>query len=251
MVRRKIHIITIAAAILVTAILTIICVKFFNDKKALESALSDTEARVQLLQDVKSKLEAQNEEQKSLIESLQTELEDFLNIEDAEPVITGEQIEEQLSAASELVTQKYIYTRAARETSNKTWMWGWTMPLSDSSLLVMYDGEIKAGINFSGITVDVNQDERIITVVLPKSTVLNNNIPQEAIEVLEVKNSLFNEISFDDYNDFIASQKPVAEQKAIEMGLLDDADREAQAIVRAFLNLIPGIDTYKLDIVTK
>jgi len=125
------------------------------------------------------------------------------------------------------------------------------MPLSDSSLLVMYDGEIKAGINFSGITVDVNQDERIITVALPKSTVLNNNIPQEAIEVLEVKNSLFNEISFDDYNDFIASQKPAAEQKAIELGLLDDADREAQAIVRAFLNLIPGIDTYKLDIVTK
>lgn len=236
---------------LAVVILSMLYARTQSAKKELEAALSEAEAQLQLRQDVADALEAKNHEQESLIESLQSDLEGFLNIEDSKPVITGDQISEQLSAISELVTQKYIYTRAARQTSNKTWMWDWTMPFSDTSLLVMYDGEVKAGINFSAVKVDVNEDERTITVTLPKSTVVNNNIPQESIEVLEVKESLFNEITFSDYNDFIASQKPAAAEKAIEMGLLADADREAQTIVKAFLNMIPGIDTYKLNVVTE
>lgn len=245
----------IASMLLILALATIILSALYagarRAKKELEEALSEAEAQLQLRQDAANALEAKNSEQESLIESLQSDLENFLNIEDARPVVTGDQIEEQLGAISELVTQKYIYTRAARETSNKTWMWDWTMPFSDTSLLVMYDGEVKAGINFSAVKVDVNEDERTITVTLPPSTIVNNNIPQESIEVLEVKESLFNEITFSDYNDFIASQKPAAEEKAIEMGLLADADREAQTIVKAFLNLIPGVSDYKLIVVTE
>lgn len=236
--------------VLATVILSALYARAQGAKRELEAALSEAEAQLQLRQDVADALQARNDEQKSLIESLQLDLENVLNIEDAAPVITGDQIEEQLSAISELVTQKYIYTRAARETSNKTWIWDWTMPFSDTSLLVMYDGEVKAGINFSAVKVDVNEDAREITVTLPPSTVVNNNIPQESIEVLEVKESLFNEITFSDYNDFIASQKPAAEEKAIELGLLADADREAQTIVKAFLNMIPGISAYKLNVVT-
>ena len=37
------------------------------------------------------------------------------------------------------------------------------------------------------------------------------------------------------------------EQKAIERGLLVDADAEAQAVVKAFFSLVPGIDTYHLE----
>lgn len=242
---------TLLVLLLAVIILSALYARTRSAKKQLEAALSEAEAQLQLRQDVADALEAQNLEQESLIESLQSKLESFLNIEEKKPVITGGQIEEQLGSISELVTQKYIYTRAARETTNKTWIWDWTMPFSDTSLLVMYDGEIKAGINFSAVKVDVNEDERAITVTLPPSTVVNNNIPQESIEVLEVKESLFNEITFSDYNDFIASQKPAAEEKAIEMGLLADADREAQMIVKAFLNMIPGIDTYKLTVVTE
>lgn len=253
--RKKARIRIIVSSMLLLALATLILALLYaraqSAKKELEAALSEAEAQLQLRQDVADALEAKSTEQESLIESLQSDLESALHIEEAAPVITGDQIEEQLGAISELVTQKYIYTRAARETSNKTWMWDWTMPFSDTSLLVMYDGEVKAGINFSAVKVDVNEEERTITVTLPPSTIVNNNIPQESIEVLEVKESLFNEITFSDYNDFIASQKPVAEEKAIEMGLLADADREAQTIVKAFLNLIPGIATYKLTVVTE
>lgn len=219
--------------------------------RSARSALTDAERQVKLLEDTVAALGDKNSEKEEVIRSLQSQLEEILNFQEPDPVITRGRIDEALTAASELVTQRYIYTNAARREGNRTWLWGWTMPLSDTSLLVTYDGEIKAGIDFSEITVDVNETLRTITVALPPSKVLNNDIPQESIQVLEVKNSLFNEITFDDYNDFIAAEKPVMEEKAISMGLLADADREARTVIRDFLNAIPGMNTYTLNIVTK
>lgn len=140
---------------------------------------------------------------------------------------------------------------AARREASKTWLWGWTLPFSDTSILVTCDGEVKAGIDFSAVKVDVNETTRTITATLPHSKVVNNNIPQETINVLEVKNNLFNEVTFDDYSAFISAEKPIMQEKAIEMGLLDDADREAEAIIRAFLSVLPGINSYTLNVATK
>ena len=38
------------------------------------------------------------------------------------------------------------------------------------------------------------------------------------------------------------------EKKAIERGLLTNADAEAKRMVQSFLSQIPGIDTYQLTI---
>ena len=226
--------------LLLTAAIVLLAMLYWNTR----NALTEAEMKLKLREDTITALEGQVEEQKLKIE-------DILNVEEAEPVITSDQIKEMLSSASELVTQKYVYTNAARREASKTWLWGWTLPFSNTSLLVTYDGEIKAGIDFSEIEVEVTEDTRTITVTLPSSKVLNNNIPQETIQVLEVRNNLFNEITFDDYNEFIGAEKPVMQEKAIEMGLLDDADREAAAMIKALLSLLPGMDTYKLNIVTK
>ena len=245
--KSKIRRIAAGAFIVLIAAAVILAALYMNAR----SALADAERKLKLHEDVQAALEARNSENETLIQSLRGQLEDILNIEEPEPVITSDQISEALTAASELVTQRYVYTNAARREANKTWLWGWMMPFSDTSLLVTYDGEIKAGIDFSEIQVDVNEGTRTITVTLPSSKVLNNDIPQETIQVLEVRNNLFNEVTFDDYNQFIAAEKPVMEEKAISMGLLTDADREAKTVIRNFLSAIPGIDTYTLNVVTK
>lgn len=81
---------------------------------------------------------------------------------------------------------------------------------------------------------------------MPKSKILDHNIPQETINVLQVKNNLFNSVSFNDYNRFISSEKDVMAETAIGQGILTEADEEAKSIMEAFLNNIPGIDQYKL-----
>lgn len=166
--------------------------------------------------------------------------------QDTAPVITSEQLEEQLTAMQELVTQKYFYRNADKRESSQTWIFNWERPFSGKSILITYDGVIKAGIDFSKIQIDVNENTRTISVKLPASKITDNNIPQETIDVVEVKNGLFNDVTFDDYNNFIAEQKIVMEQKAIEQGLLTSADQEAKDLIKSFLSLIPGIDTYTL-----
>lgn len=175
-----------------------------------------------------------------------SELEKLLKIKDTPPIITKDQLEQQLSSLSELVTAKYFYRNATRKEASKTWLWGWTMPFSDISLLAAYDGTIKAGIDFSQIKIDVNENQKTITVTLPPSKITDNNIPQETINVLEVKNNLFNETTFNDYNQFISAEKDVMEAKAIEQGLLREANEEAKAIITTFLNQMPGMDAYTL-----
>ena len=105
---------------------------------------------------------------------------------------------------------------------------------------------IKAGIDLKEVTFAVNESDRAITVTLPKSRILDNNIPQETINVLEVKDGLFNPVTFTDYNQFISEEKKVMETRAIDLGVLTDADKEAKAIVEGFLKAIPGMDGYTL-----
>lgn len=164
------------------------------------------------------------------------------------PVITSETLKDQLGALRELVTQEYIYTNADKRESKDTWIFGWTRPFSESSLVITYDGTIKAGIDFGAIKIDVNEESRTVTVTLPASKITDNSIPQESITVVEVKNGLFNDITFDDYNEFISEQKVIMEQKAIERGLLTSADEQARALIKDFLSSLPGMDTYTLHV---
>lgn len=208
-----------------------------------EVALADADKQVELLKDTTAALKRQVTDLKSENAGLMAEL---LKIQEDESIITQNQLEEQINSIGELATLKYIYTNASRKEGSLTWLWGWTLPFSDSSLLVTYDGVIKAGIDLKEVTFAVNESDRAITVTLPKSRILDNNIPQETINVLEVKDGLFNPVTFTDYNQFISEEKKVMENRAIDLGVLTDADKEAKAIVEGFLKAIPGMDGYTL-----
>lgn len=195
-------------------------------------------------------IEEQLKRQNELVEALQEKK----GIEDAkeEVVITSDTLKEQLNGIRELVTQEYIYTNADKRESTEKWLWGIDRPFSGNSLLVTYDGTIKAGVDLSQVDISVDEETRTITVTLPPSKITDNNIPQESIEVVEVKNGLFNDVTFDNYNEFIAEQKVVMEKKAIDQGILTKADEEARNAVTAVLSLVPGVGTgegeYKLEV---
>lgn len=173
------------------------------------------------------------------------------NTSEAIPKVTSETLKDELGTLQELVTQEYIYTNADKREQDAKWIFGWSRPFSNSSLLLTYDGTIKAGIDMSEVQVDVDEENRIITITLPESKITDNIIPQENITVVEVKDGLFNEVTLDDYNSFISEQKVIMEQKAIDRGLLTKADEEARKAIQAFLSLMPGMEgenAYKLEI---
>lgn len=237
-----------ALVLLMIAVLAFLYNKSQNEKRELQAQLEETEKQLEVKNDTIVALKDQQSRQQTVIGDLKNKIDEILIVVEPDPVITTANINEQLNSIQELVTKEYIYTNASRREANKTWLWGWDMPFSDTNLLVTYDGTIKAGINLSKIKPAVDEEKRTITILLPKSEILSHDLPTETIKVLEVKNNLFNEITFDNYNEFIAAEKKVMEQKAIDRGLLTDATNEAKTIIRESLNLLPGMDTYELII---
>ena len=204
-----------------------------NERRALAQSLENQQEQLELMR-AALRQEKEENEKKSL------------------PVITSETVKAQLNTLSDLVTQEYVYTNAGKWEKDAKWIFGWSRPLSNSVIVVTYDGRIIAGIDMSRIQVIVSEDRREVTVSLPASKIVSHEIPQDAIDIVEVKDGLFNKVTLDDYNEFISSQQVVMEQKAINMGLLRQADDAAREAVRALLTAMPGIgdgqDEYKLII---
>lgn len=204
------------------------------------------EEQVKLYKESTNALIDQVSDLNAVNEDLNNQLEDLLRVKEALPTLTRAYVQEQITAISELAVKKYEYRNAVKKEGEKVWLWGWTMPFSDTSLLATYDGVIKAGIDVKDIKISVNNNTRVITITIPPSKILDHNIPQETINVLEVRNNLFNKITFNDYNKFIAAEKMEMEKVAIDHNLLTDADKEARQIIELFLKSLPGIDAYTL-----
>ena len=71
------------------------------------------------------------------------------NTSESIPVVTSSTIKTQLSSLQELVTQEYVYTNADKRESTEKWIFGWERPFSGKSILITYDGTIKAGIDLN------------------------------------------------------------------------------------------------------
>ena len=167
-------------------------------------------------------------------------------IVDEKSVVTSTQIKAQLNSVKKLITKEYIYTGAAKQEANKKWIFGWDMPFSDTTLVIMYDGTIIAGVDLNKINPAINEETHTITILVPKATILSHDLPQETIRIVDQKESLFNDISLDEYNKFVASEKPKREQDAIDRGLLTEATNKAKMVIEEFLQIIPGMDGYTL-----
>lgn len=231
----------------IIAVLAITCIAVLSVRLgSYQKTQQDMQKQLELYKESTNALTQQVAGLNATKEDLNNQLEELLNVQKTAPVVTRDILEEQVSSLSELVTKKYIYRNASRQESDKTWLWGWTMPLSNVSLLALYDGVITASVDLKEIKFNVNEDSKVITITMPASKIFDHNIPQETINVVEVKNNLFNKVTFNDYNKFISAEKVVMEQKAIEQGLLTDASKEAKTLVEAFIKNIPGADQYKI-----
>ena len=112
-------------------------------------------------------------------------------IVDEKSVVTSTQIKAQLNSVKKLITKEYIYTGAAKQEANKKWIFGWDMPFSDTTLVIMYDGTIIAGVDLNKINPAINEETRTITILVPKATILSHDLPQETIRIVDQKESLF------------------------------------------------------------
>ena len=162
------------------------------------------------------------------------------------PVITSDLLGERLRSAQELATVAYYYTNMGRF-ENHVDFYGWKIPLTTKSFIVSYDGVIKAGVDLGGVEVEVDETGKTVTVTLPDSGILSHEIPEDSIEVFDESDNIFNPITIEDYTGFTRDEKTAMEQRAIDNGLLTSADEQARSAVESLLRLMPGMESYQLN----
>lgn len=161
------------------------------------------------------------------------------------PDITSELINNRLEDAKELTTLKYHYTNMG-QFQNQSDFYGWKVPFTTKSFIVSYDGLINAGVDLMGAMVKVTGKK--IQIMIPHAKILSHEIYEDSLQVFLEKDSIFNPIKISDYNDFSMDQKQVVEEKAIDKGLLTEADKKSKEAIKDILRLDQYLKDYEITI---
>lgn len=165
---------------------------------------------------------------------------------DGEEDITSELVGNRLEEAKELTTSKYFYTNTGAYENDREF-YGVKLPFTNKKFIVSYDGIIHAGVDLAEAQVRINGDR--IQVKLPKAKVLSHEIDSDSVKVFDEEASIFNQVKVEDYSKFSNEQKKTAEKKAVDKGLLEEAEKQAQAAVEDLLNMDPEIhENYQVDV---
>ncbi len=171
------------------------------------------------------------------------EVEKLIPVE-VEKEITTDILEEGLRDMGMLITEEYLFKEVTSFSSTKTFAW---IIKANSKLVMGYEGTITAGIDFSGIAVSKDDAQKKITVKLPESSIYNCALDYSSFEVYQEDVSRWNPISASDYNGSVEELEQRAQQRALERGILDKADRNAQLLIRNFIASLVDLSAYSLE----
>lgn len=207
----------LAVLIVIVAIIIIIAGIFY---KGYSSATEKYEATIQRLEEEVGRLS-----------------EPVAVYEEASREIDISVINAEIHDIGELATIEYLYTDAGKF-EDPAELFGKEIPFSitTKSFIVKWDGTIKAGVDISKVTAEVNKETKEIIVHIPRAEILSHEIEDDSIETLDEKDGLFNKIKVEDIREFDTNSKDAMEQRAIENGLLDKAFENAKAIIYKLLD---------------
>ena len=157
-----------------------------------------------------------------------------------ETIISSETVESSIKEAKELTTLKYHYKNIASFENSQEFQ-GFKLPFTTKRFLYTYAGVIHAGVDLDKVKVDVNNEDKIVSVTLPKSKILSHDIDENSVMFYDEKNSIFNPLELEDYSNFRKEEEAKVEKEAIDKGLLDEAYEQSKKAVEDILNINPEI----------
>ena len=93
-------------------------------------------------------------------------------------------------------------------------------------------------------------DDQIITVTVPKAEILSYEIDHDSVEVLFEKDNIFNNISIQDKIEVDAATEQAMKERAIESGILEKAQNNAQSALLGIILANPDVSGfYTVDFV--
>lgn len=161
--------------------------------------------------------------------------------------ITESLLFQQMEQVGELGTAKYYYTNMGKYENAKE-INGLTIPFTNKSFIISYDGVIKAGINLKSTQIQMNKNKIVVT--LPDAEILSHEIDKDSVVVYDEKNSIFNGLSISDVTKFEQSQNEIMEERAKKNGILKEAVENAKSTIKNLFQVFlleKGEDSYTIE----
>ena len=172
------------------------------------------------------------------------EVEKLVPVE-VEKVITGDIVQDGLNDMGFLVTEEYWFTEVTSFSSVKSVL-GIELSITESNFLVSYDGSVTAGVDFSSIEIAKDDVLMTVDVTVPAAVIRTVSIDNDTMKCYSEKNGVGNPISVEDFNQSLVTLKQGAEQKAVERGVLERADENAEKLIRDFVGGLVDLTQYRL-----
>ena len=162
-------------------------------------------------------------------------------------IVSVSHVEEIIKPASELITTRYYYTDADIFEDYKQVL-GRRLPFTTNKTVFTYEGTVGLGFDFSEITVEIDSDQRMITLTLPAVHVVSNEINADSFRYFDVSNSVFNQTEMGDITDLVAVLKgKTAERVMKDTDLLDQAKNNAEQVLLGFLHASEFTENYTVS----
>lgn len=159
-----------------------------------------------------------------------------------EITVSTEIITDGLQNIGKLVTQEYFFTQV--ESYEKQVQAG---PLSSKANIVYsYDGVVTAGVECDEIQVEKDEKNKIITITIPKSDIQDVNIDLDSFKIYEEKQGLWSKIKLADVNKSLIEFNKAAKEKAIDKGVLESADKNAEQVIDRFVKSLIDLGDYTI-----
>lgn len=147
-----------------------------------------------------------------------------------------------------LDTYEYYFTHVSKYSEN-TQLFGVDVPFSESSYIYSYDGKVTAGMDFSAIKAEVDDENKVITLTLPETQITGFEIDTNSFKLYDESVSIFNPISIGSMGDTLSVMEEEETKKAISKGILTSAEENAVVLVKNFMDGLYEGEGYTVEIV--
>lgn len=181
------------------------------------------------------------EDEKKLYDGAETTVVEEIVTVDTEIIADG------LREMGTLITEEYYFTQLEKyKKTEKVWIFK-----SEASTAYSYDGVVTAGIDCNEIGIEKDDENKKITISIPKASILNVDIDPNSFQMYEEKNGLWSKFNINDYNKSLIEFEEAGKKKALEKGIIEKADESAKKMVESFVNSLIDSDEYTIEYKTK
>ena len=127
---------------------------------------------------------------------------------------------------NELVSVPQDYNIVDKQSNSSSFFGLFDLPFTNNSFWYRYAGTIKAGVSLE--TAEIDDQGARVTIALDPAFIISNTPDMETSGVLEENNNVLNPIQVGDVDEFQRWCVEQSESQAIEGGLLEEAQTQAE-----------------------